>query len=321
MSAAADRERLAALYRELQALGFGPIVTKEILCAAAGLKVTRLSATDLDVAKLERLLPSYGIEVAVGDVKYGIALDAGKGGWANRFTAPVPADSPEGFWKLYLALDPSLMSRAREHDARGADNVLGESLGIPDCCRVFYDAFAKRAFEKQGDLVPLTFLNTPAGYPFNCWNNSASQYFGYSLLSFSPCSFDCPKAAEVATKTYAFLHQIDAGFADRFLEHHRRSILYTEYDGVFSLVDAEYDAGVLRYRAVEGTTTEGAVASALANGDRIVSRASNAFTIQAGVTVLKKCEGTDFALCIFADGKTGSQSVRNNETSLGKFVV
>jgi hypothetical protein len=313
---------LTALFHELRALEFGPIVTKEILCAAAGLKVTRVSATDADVAKLERLLPAQGIELMVSKTKYGIAQDAGKGGWSNRFTDVVVPDAPEGYWKLYIAVDPTLMFRAREHDADGADNFLGESLGIPDCCRTFFDAFAKQAFEKQGDLVPFTFLNTAGGYPFNFWNNSACQYFGYSLLSFSPCSFHCPHAAEVASKTYAFLRQVDADFAERFVEQHRRSILYTEYDGVFSLIDAEYDTGVLSYRVANATCAEGAVAKAIDEGDCIVSRGPYAFTIQAGATVLKECKGIDFALCIFAEDKLGKrQGGRSNQSALGGLVV
>lgn len=300
--------RLAALYHDLRAQEFGPIVTKEILCAAAGLKLTRVSVTDRDVATLKGLLPSYGMQLTVSEKKYGIARDVGKGGWSNRFTTPVSHDTAGGYWKLYIAADRSLMLRAREHDAGGNDNSLGETLGIPDCCRRFFDAFAKQAFAKQGDLVPFTFSNTVGEYPFDFWNNSACQYFGYSLLSFSPCSFNCPHAAEIARKTYDFLSGIDPDFAERFLQHHRHSVLYTEYEGVFLLIDAEYNAGVLTYRATKSTNSESAVAKAIQEGNCIVPRGPDTFTIQAGKKVLKDCAGSDFALCIFAENQGGKTS-------------
>jgi hypothetical protein len=314
--------RLAALYHDLRALGFGPIVTKEILCAAAALKVTRISVTDRDVAKLEGLLPTYGMQLTVGDTKYGVARDLGKGGWSNRFTAAVPADSADGYWKLYIAADRFVMLDARERDAAGNDNYLGDALGIPDCCRRFYDTFARLAFAKQGDLVPFTFLNTEGGYPFNFWNNSACQYFDYSLLSFSPCSFNCPKAADVARRTYEFLRDIDRDFAERFLDQHRRSVLYTEYDGVFLLIDAVYDAGTVSYRAANATSRESDVAKAIEAGNRIVLHRPNAFTIQAGSNVLKECAGSDFALCVFAESKLGTrQSGSTNQDPRRGCVV
>jgi hypothetical protein len=292
-------DRLNALYRKLSALELRPISIKEILCAAAGVKVARVSLADRERYALEDLLPSYGLKVTASEEKYSVARDVGKGGWANRFTGTVARDAPDGYWKLYIAPDAELARWARALDTRGDDDSFGKALGIPDCCRQFFDRCVKEAFAVQGDVLPFTARNTAGRYPYNFWNNSACQYFGYSLLSFFPCSFNCPASASVSRKTYALIEAVNRDFAQVFLDHHRRSVFYTEFSGVFLFIDSRYHGNMLTYQGVQGTTRDTDIARAVQQGDRLVLLERDSIAIQSGATVLELCEGDNFSLCVF----------------------
>lgn len=288
-----------SLYGELRDLELGGIAIKELLCAAARLKITRLTVDDSTRTALERLLPNYGLTVHASTEKFRVSRDAGKGGWSNRFLGPAADDASDGLWKLYIASDTAVAADALRLDAVGEDDRFGETLGIPDCCRRFFDTHMTEAFSKQGDLVPLTLRNTRASYPFNLWNNSACQYFGYSLLSYAPCSFNCQASAAASRATYQFLRRIDGGFAARFLEHHACSVLYTEWHGVFLLRNARWADEALSYEGVLATDKESAIAKALRAGNRLTVVDHDAIAIHEGRHTLRICEGEDAGLCVF----------------------
>jgi hypothetical protein len=290
---------LRECYEALRRIELGAISIKEILCAVAGLKVTRVSVADRERFALEQLLPSQGLEFVVSETKRRVARDHGKGGWSNKFADAAPVDDPDGYWTVYVGTQSDILAWAHSSDVSSRNNLFGEALGIPECCRRFFDDNIKQAFVRQGDLLLFTLHNTKASPPFNRWVNYACQYFGYCLLSFAACSFDCAHAARVAQRTYAFLRDIDPEFADRFLWHHSQSVFYTEHDGIFLLLDARYSSGVLRYSKVRSTSEESEIAKAVCSGNNIAVVADDAFAIRKDDSILAVCEGDECGLCAF----------------------
>src|SRR5262249_36047209 len=137
----------------------------------------------------------------------------------------------------------------------GDDEGFGFLLGIPHCCIEAYKRFQPIAKLKQNDFVPLVLGNTEGSVPYSFWNNYVAQYYGRSLLSFFPCSFNCPAAESIARKTYSILQQCSPQWADSFLAIQRANILYTEYLGLHLFPSTHYRDGWLDYdaRSVQST--------------------------------------------------------------------
>jgi hypothetical protein len=291
---------LRSLYCELARAGFEPIPIREILSAAYGLKVSRLTLDDDAKDRLERIASRFGLATDPGDAKYLAASDVGKKTWKNLFVRKVSPAVPGGYWKVCVATDMGAASRASEMDASGDHEGFGEILGIPRCCREYYCANVPRALSKQGDFLPITRANTPGAYPFNHWTNYAARYFGYSMLSFDACSFRCPNAAAAARVAFGLLSRIDLQFACRFMSHHRKSVLYTEYDGVYLLADCRYDGGTVWCSLADGTESGTPLASALSRADNLSCPAPGAgpTLVRRGTHVLYALHD-EIALCVF----------------------
>lgn len=125
-------------------------------------------------------------------------------------------------------------------DENEDETSLGEDLGIPNCCIDFYDRNREKAFQKQNDFVPLVLENTKGDGPYNFWNNYVSQYFGYSLLSFFPCSFNCKNAANFAQNTYELLNAYLPFHAKKTIHFQKQNLIYTEYKGIHMYENSKF---------------------------------------------------------------------------------
>jgi hypothetical protein len=227
--------------------------------------------------------------------------DVGKGGWSNRFGLEVPASDGRGDWLVYVASSERAATAARDAEAEQRDADFGTALGIPACCTEFYLAHRELAFRKQNDYVPLVLDNTRGPFPYNFWNNYVAQYFGYSLISFFPCSFNCERAAQVARRTHDFLRGVCTRFAGRFTYMQRQSILYTEYRGLFLFEGARYRRGHLDYEPdlIHTTLRDAALMKPLAAGQRLRINAKHDVDILVGDAVIRSCRGENVSACIF----------------------
>ena len=125
------------------------------------------------------------------------------------------------------------LTQAVNADIHGDEGEFGVNLGIPSCCVDFYLTNQDAAYQKQNDYVPLVAANTKDLHSFNFWNNYVSQYFGYSLLSFFPCSFNCNESARFAQNTYDLINSILPIQASQIIHFQKQPILYTEYRGIY----------------------------------------------------------------------------------------
>jgi hypothetical protein len=288
---------LSSLFASLQEAAVPRLDIRDIICAAAGLKVSRIVATGEMTELIRSLVEPLGVSIVLSDRKYVSVPDSGKGKWSNRCKGVSP-DSADGNWHVFLATDRDLAERAYHFQKSGDHDSLGQLLGIPDCCRHFYVQYASQA--AQGDLLPFIFRNTDREKDFDFWTNYGARYFGYTLLGFAPCSFVCERAAEMAKSVWSILSAINLEFADTFVTYHKRSIFYTEQSGVFLLNTQHGPANRLSFRMLRMTTNDSPIAKAMSEGNNLEVDSAGDVMIFKDEQLLATATGKDCALCVFS---------------------
>jgi hypothetical protein len=211
----------------------GLLQCREIMSAWAGLKVARIGIKTSDLKRTLKVLDELKLNYHIIPELVYLKRDIGKGGWSNKFDESKNIPSHKGDQIIYVGKTKKELKNAFKADLFGDEGEFGINLGIPQCCVDFYLRNQEKAYQKQNDFVPLVLNNTKELHSFNYWNNYVSQYFGYSLLSFFPCSFNCDKAAIMAQNTYELMSTILPDQAEKIIHFQKQPILYSEYRGIY----------------------------------------------------------------------------------------
>ena len=83
-------------------------------------------------------------------------------------------------------------------------------------------------------MTIFTYRNTNNQKPILSGTNYFPQYFGYGLFNYFPCSFNCIATDKRTKSILDQLQKISPKFSELFCNHQTSSVLYTEYDGIFS---------------------------------------------------------------------------------------
>jgi hypothetical protein len=244
-----------AIYNDFRRL-ITPIALREVIVAHEEMKCTRQSFREwciaLGVAEdinalgtevkdwltiegwqlLESTIRGYGFGFAIGTRRVSNSIDQGKGGWSNLVrTSDIASVNDDTY--LYLAPNDEVANSFRTADECGDDCDMAHYLGIPKCCAEFFSVVWPAASRRQGDLCPYSCaMSQDYTYPWDWHTNIVSQYFGGSLISFFPCSFQCPNARRRGEKTFKILSRINRGWAKSVKAISKGIFIYTEYGGV-----------------------------------------------------------------------------------------
>jgi len=285
------------LYRQIRGR-LSDTNVKELLLAAAGVKVSRLSVSDAGLQFLRCLADQHGFFLLASEQRYLPLPDVGKG-FCNAFERVTDPDKTGALRNVYIASDKSLVESAKLLEEAVDDELFGALLGIPHCCRDAYERFLPIAGTKQLDLVPLVLENTPGPVSYDSWLNYPAVYFGRSLLSFFPCTFRCTAAGAVARRTYRMLAECDEAWAVSFLDLQRSNILYTEYQGVH-LFRQPLINGWIRYGPDDFISTEPTeLAALIRRGDRLEVCGKRLANIYSGAERIAILQGEDIGVCVF----------------------
>lgn len=169
--------------------------------------------------------------------EWSLKADEGKGGYSNLAPGLRPALPGSGAMRsLILAPDPERAVLGWMAVALGWDDVVGEVLGFPACCRAFFKAkWPEAVAQHQGDLVPLMLEATRAAGDFGPYDwrlNLFARYFGAELLSHFPCTLRCAESLKLARRFEAGLKRAEPETAARLEGLMRGLVLYTERGGV-----------------------------------------------------------------------------------------
>ncbi|HMD21686.1 MAG TPA: hypothetical protein VKH40_15275 [Alloacidobacterium sp.] len=286
------------LYRDLTGQ-FDNNTIREILLAAANIKISRTTLSREKIATLQAAAVRHGFQIAISKHPWILRPDHGKGGWANQVERAAEPDEPGAVSNVYIAVDATLAETGQMLDEAGEDDLFGALLGIPACCREAFDKHKSSAAERQYDFIPYVLENTPTNTPCDWRLNYTAQYFGYSLLSFFPCSFRCPVAAAVADRTFSMLARCDADWARRFVALQQTNVLYTETRGLHLFRTPLLNESIA-YTQQDLISTEATDLTAiLQQGDRLEITSRHAVQIYRGSRKIATIEGRDISMCAF----------------------
>jgi hypothetical protein len=282
----------------------GMISTREIIAVWAGLKSARIGGSESTVRLIEDAARQLGLASTRSTLKYKGKRDIGKGGWSNKFAGSYSVESKHGDWLLYIAPSDDIAMRAREAEEEDREFDFGGELGIPDCCARFYVQNQEKAMAKQNDYVPFVLRNTQEDAPYDPLLNYVAQYFGFALISFFPCSFNCEHAKSVAQRSYEAVANVAPALAAETMHFQRMPILYTEYRGLYAFGGAHYDGatGRLAYDPlrIHGTLPPtSAVFRYLRQGNCLQVLAKDHVRVLHNDQRIFELEGDNVSACIF----------------------
>lgn len=281
----------------------GAIAAKESLLAAMGFKTSRIGVSSNIYPYVIKLFKRYKIQYVIGNYRYTYINDIGKGGWSNRFgdETHIERSNAKGDYFLYIANSKVKAKAAREKEENEEEFEFGETLGIPSCCAKFYVDYSEKAFKKQNDFVLFVLEKTISKPPYDFWNNYVSQYFGYSLLSFFPCSFDCPESVKISKQVFNLLDNVYPDFAKKFLYFHKQNILYTEYRGIYLFENSSLrkDSIVYKNSRIHSTIKNSSIGKTIFQCDNIMVKGKNHCTFYIGDKLVRNLIGENIALCLF----------------------
>lgn len=204
----------------------------ELLLALIGLKVSRLSLALQDAVRLQRVL---GIPLVCGTDLVVAQMDPALPFFSNLARRlPIAAEGvylvkPEQVIDVYIAVDWRSAAICWALDRR---DKAGELLGIPECCRRWFeDNWEVCAEELEGDLAYYCLKSQLTGKLVNipAATNPYAVYLGGSLLSHFPCSPFCTATMAVVEQRRLALSNIAPGLLERVIYRHTQQIWVSEF--------------------------------------------------------------------------------------------
>jgi hypothetical protein len=215
------------------ALAFlSPISQAELLLAAAGQKVSRISLRTRDADCQEALLRSgvihcYSSSAFVNDHDHRIA------GFSNTFLSSNHVlDAGDRHESLCYVAGNGVDARlAMELDN---ENAAGHTFAIPQCCEKAFQARWPNAKEQRGDLFSLLLRSAAKKTKaFNIpWqSNFGAMYFGGGLCWHFPCRLDCEETALMIDERLLKLAELSTELAVSLSDTQRRPFVWSHLHG------------------------------------------------------------------------------------------
>ena len=277
---------------ELASMGMKDHNKKELVLTLEGQKpATKIFG---DFPGIESFCRRHGLSILRASYCIKKNIDSGKNGWSN--SAKKATDGTPVF---FISGKEEDSKRAKQYDEENNDMEFGKIMGYPECDINFFLNNREKANSKQRDFALLTLKNTSANLPYNYLNNFISRYFGYSLISHFPHSFNCKKSAEMAEDNYRTLCKYSKRWANRFVRAQKSVILFSEYDGVFMLKNYTYNKTLTYDPGELGCTCDNFISKALSSGNNIEIIGKNHLIIKKNNVGLLELEGEDYGIMIF----------------------
>ncbi|MFC1741257.1 DUF483 domain-containing protein [Nanoarchaeota archaeon] len=238
-------------------------------------RACRLVVSEDELRSISTLCEKNRLFMAVQDFKIVERFDKGKGGALANRSDMVALNNNDGKYLVYISMSREDALQAKEYEKINHPDF-GIMLGYPKCCVEYYLKNIKTAARHQGDLI-VSAIKDLAIFPFV--NNFCLRYFGISILSHFPCSFDCERSRTLGER---FLKVLGA-YAPELKENYERVlksfVLYTEEEGIFFTSDYEFKSGRINYRNIKGSVSKGRFFDELRSNTSIVCDSFSKFTI------------------------------------------
>lgn len=144
-------------------------------------------------------------------------------------------------------VDDDFKEQLKDDSENSLRNV-ADAFGIPDCCT---DALVERISKNIGDGIyhaachtstttengTRTNVSISSGNPLL---NTMWRYHGWSFLQYTPCSFTCDNAGEMAKLNYETIHDIDGEIADALLAWLDMNTSWSAYHGLTNIKNSYF---------------------------------------------------------------------------------
>lgn len=234
--------RARELYRLLRGEA-PPLALRELLEAVLGLKCSRVDVAEVGMERLYALSVSHGFGMALASFKTLPVLERDKGDWSDHAAGYVDLSDPRGLYTVYLGPDEEAAETACLAEAQLGDDIFGELLGIPACCRAFYLELRATALQRGDDYLELTLERSAQRIPAGA--NILGQYFGQTLMSHFPCSLECARSREATWARGRALREVNEDLVDHLEEGHYRHVLVLTGTGMWGFEGQPIPGGVL----------------------------------------------------------------------------
>lgn len=284
-------------FGEIKKLGLDNSATKDILLAHDGVKPScRVYIDDSKLNKSKKLFQKHGLFLASSEFRHSGPAEKGKGGFSDK-RKRVPLGHG-GLRCYYISKTKKISEEAKKHEYMKDHEKFGRILGYPDCCVRFFRDISMKI--NRNGFVSDVMGRTRGKPPYDFRNNFISQYFGFSLLSHFPCSFNCRNSARLAEKYFSVIRSYSKEWAQKFTDYQKSAILFTEDAGIFLLKEFSLEKNILKYDSLKmRTTLENGISKKLGEGDNIKMVNKNHIMIRKGSFVLKEMKGKNICMCIF----------------------
>ena len=222
------------LLQKLQNL-LEPIQFLEIFLAIIGVKISRILLSEIELLNIFPLLKESNVLLGFTQNPFHAKLDKAKGKWSSYFKTDEPTENSKGLYLAYIANDDKILKNAIENEGLGNHVEYAKFLQIPECCSRKFSDNIFMLKTKNIDPINIMIENVNNEKTLDYWCNIMGQYFGYTLLSFTPCSFNCLKASNYSKFNYNLLKYYNPTLANLFLDYHTSLYIYTETFGVYRL--------------------------------------------------------------------------------------
>lgn len=256
----------------------------ELMEATAGRKVSRLGFSENHIPWLDELISQLGAYWVPAYAPFQHTPDLGKGEWASLADQNSQLQSTKKSWQIFISNSLERACSARDMESRNDERTFGASLGIPKCCIDFYLRERERARSSQNDFTLLSASETGISMGLPIWTNTLTQYFGTTLLSFAPCSYQCEAAIRYARERYAFALEIDVEMAKSLVTQQKTGGFYTEFEGVHLF-------RLLRYDGEKFEIESDSLKSTIPGGSLNVKLAQTRYIHAGGTSGLIELEG------------------------------
>jgi hypothetical protein len=275
---------------------------REVLQGISGLKVSRISMSLNHLPWISSLFEKYKVTYRLSKKSFRPIIEKDK--WISKLElCDEKENDPHVSKSIYVSDTSQLVEDAMHFEEINDDENFGRLLGIPSCCRKFYLNNLEKAAETNNDFTYFSLGKSQDLEVNTNWCNILGQYFGYALISFSPCSFHCENAIASAKNSYSFLSKIDIDLANKMRDYCSYSGLYTKKSGLglFKYSRVKNNSVNYSYESILNFNLSTDLLNFLNNGSSIQKKDSNFFEIlDLEKTLLFKGEGS---ILLFGDIK------------------
>lgn len=238
-------------------IGLSQLQIREIIEALAGFKLSRLNISEFQIEELKKWCIKNGLFYSIS--KYYIEehiYNEGKGRWSNSGRK----NSISGIKFFYLSKNQDDVISAKIAEEKSnfeSFSIMGDLLKIPKCCQKFYNEKRSKAVHNYYDeYAPLIEKNTSSiGRIIDWKSNYLSQYFGYSLIHYYPCKFNCIKTKERASKIFTLIQDHSKPMAGAF-EANMKGLMLVEDTKIIHMIEGKREGNQFYYHSANVKSTQ-----------------------------------------------------------------